>query len=46
MLVKRFIQNYFEVNGSFNNIELTAVADWLRNTAKSEGITIKELCFF
>lgn len=45
MLVKRFIQNYFEVNGSFNNIELTAVADWLRNTAKSEGITIKELCF-
>lgn len=45
MLIKRFIQNYFEVHGNFDNIELTAASDWLRNTSKAEGITIKELCF-
>ena len=45
MLIDLLIQNYYEVNGNFKGIELTAVGNKLRSRSRETGLSIEDLCY-
>lgn len=45
MLFEFLVRNYYENNGNFKGIHLTAIGNWLQEQAKDLSITIEELCY-
>lgn len=44
ILVKRFVQNYYEVHGNFNKIELSPLSEQIREMANDAGLSINHFC--
>lgn len=45
MLLRRLVQNYYEVHGSFTDIQLTFFGDELMNAATSVGYSLEDMCY-
>lgn len=44
VLIKRYIQNYYEVHGNFDKIELSPLSEQIRLAASEEGLSIRLFC--
>lgn len=45
MLVQRFIQNYYELHGNFDKIELSVLGRQIRELADADSVDIQQFCY-
>lgn len=45
MLRVRLVQNYYELHGSFTDIQFTAIGELITQVAKENGVPLEELCY-